>query len=828
MKNKFSIPSYNLAKISAVTAGELSGKENVVVRELVTDSRNYIVSGNSLFVALRGVRHDGHTYLGELAERGLQNFLVEYVPDSLKERNDLNFIVVPDTFRALQQLATFHRSQFTMPVTGITGSNGKTIVKEWLFQLLNADRSVLRSPRSYNSQIGVPLSVWKLSSAYDLAIFEAGISMPGEMQRLKEIIDPDIGIFTNIGQAHQENFSSPGEKVDEKLKLFADCETIIICSDHLEVLAGIERAGMVSKSRFFTWSTKAESATVYASEIVKKEGKTHFSVKYNNIKTNVEIPFSDAASFENAMHCFSFLLLIGYSPGEIAVRMKSLVPVAMRLEQKQGINNCTLINDAYNSDIVSLEIALDFLNQQRQHPRKTVILSDIFQSGMSNEQLYKEVATLLEGKKIHRLIGVGKGLSSCFGLFREGSLFFDDTEDLMRQLGQLQFSNEAILLKGARSFEFERISAQLEKKTHNTVLEINLDSLIHNLNSYRSLLNNGTRVMAMVKAFSYGSGTWEIANILQHQKVDYLGVAFADEGMELRRAGIRLPMMVMNPEETGFDQMIEHELEPEIYSFRVLKKWAEELNSRGISDYPVHLKIDSGMHRLGFLPEDAEDLISFLQKNRCFSIRSVFSHLAASDEPQHDEFTRKQIKTFDVLSKKIQQELKYPVIRHILNSAGIERFPEAHYDMVRLGIGLYGITSDKQLKLQQVSSLKSIISQIKVIEPGESVGYSRNFKAESSVRVGVVPVGYADGLDRRLGNGNGKFFIHGQEVSIIGNICMDMCMINLTGINAQEGDEIIIFGEEFTISDISKKTGTIPYEVLTGISSRVKRVYFRE
>ena len=828
MKNRLTIPSYNLAKIADVTSGKLSGNSNAPVNELVTDSRNYIVSANSLFIALRGVSHDGHTYLRELAVRGLQNFMVEYIPDSLKGRNDLNFIIVPDTLRALQQLAAFHRSQFTLPVIGITGSNGKTIVKEWLFQLLNGDRSVLRSPRSYNSQLGVPLSVWKLSSGYDLAIFEAGISMPGEMQHLKEIIAPDIGIFTNIGQAHQENFSSIEEKVDEKLKLFADCETVIICSDHHEVLAGIERAGMVSKNRFFTWSTKDESATVYVSEIVKKQGKTHFSVKYNNIKTTVEIPFSDAASFENAMHCLSVLLLFGYTPDEIGGRLKSLVPVAMRLEQKQGTNDCTLINDAYNSDIVSLEIALDFLNQQRQHAKKSVILSDIFQSGMSEEQLYKEVAALLEGKKIHRLIGVGKGLSSCSRFFPEGSLFFEKTEDLIEQLGQLHFSNEAILLKGARAFGFEKISAQLEKKTHNTVLEINLNSLVHNLNSYRSLLNNGTRIMAMVKAFSYGSGTWEIANVLQYHKVDYLGVAFADEGMELRRAGIRLPMMVMNPEESGFDQMIEHKLEPEIYSFRVLEKWAEELNSRGISDFPVHLKIDSGMHRLGFLPEDTEKLVSFIQKNRCFRVRSVFSHLAASDEPQHDEFTRKQIKTFDVISEKIQHKLKHPVIRHILNSAGIERFPEAHYDMVRLGIGLYGITSDKQLKLQQVSSLKSIISQIKAIEPGESVGYSRSFMADSPIRVGVVPVGYADGLDRRLGNGNGKFFINGQQVSIIGNICMDMCMVNLNGINAQEGDEIIIFGEDFTISDISEKTGTIPYEVLTGISSRVKRVYFRE
>ena len=828
MKNQPIIFSYNLAKIAAVTAGKLTGRDDVLVRELVTDSRNYIVPGHSLFIALRGLRHDGHTYLSELSERGIQNFLVEYIPDSLADKPHLNFITVPDTLLALQQLAAFHRSQFTIPVAGITGSNGKTIVKEWLFQLMNDDRSVLRSPRSYNSQLGVPLSVWKLTSGYALALFEAGISMPGEMQNLKKIIDPDIGIITNIGRAHQENFTSLEEKVDEKLKLFTDCKTLIYCSDQPEIVAGIERNGISSKCRLFNWSTRDEQATVFVLKTVKQGGHTHFNVKYAGNIIEFEIPFSDAASLENAMHCVSFLLFTGYSTGEITARMKTLVPVAMRLEQKQGVNNCTLINDSYNSDIVSLEIALDFLNQQRQHPAKTVILSDIFQSGQSDEMLYKEIAKLLKGKKINRLIGVGVGLSSHSGFFREDSRFFENTESLLEQLGTLHFSNEAILLKGARSFGFERISAQLEKKTHNTVLEINLNALVHNLNCYRALLDNGTKIMAMVKAFSYGSGTYEIANVLQYQKVDYLAVAFADEGVELRRAGIRLPMMVLNPEETGFDQMIEHELEPEIYSFRVLEKWAEELNARGISDYPVHIKIDSGMHRLGFLPGETEQLIDVFKKKRCFRVRSVFSHLAASDEPQNDDFTRKQIKTFDVISKKIQQELSYPIFRHILNSAGIERFPEAHYDMVRLGIGLYGVTTNKQLNLKQVSSLRSIISQIKKIEPGESVGYSRKFIAKAAVYIGIVPVGYADGLDRRLGNGNGCFLVNGQKVCIIGNICMDMCMVDLSGVTAQEGDEIIIFGEDFTIADISEKTGTIPYEVLTGISSRVKRVYFQE
>jgi Alr-MurF fusion protein len=820
------MPSYKLEKIAEIISGQLIGKGEAEIRNLVTDSRNLFSPVDSLFFAIKGERHDGHNFVEELfRKKNLKNFVVDHFVNSWKDI-DCNFIVVKNVLDALQKLSAHHREHFKGTIIGITGSNGKTIVKEWLYQLMHEDKVIIRSPKSFNSQVGVPLSVWNLESDAELAIFEAGISKPGEMGKLEKIIKPDIGIFTNIGEAHQENFSSLKEKIEQKLELFKNAEVIIYCKDHSLIAKEIEKSAHTNQV-ILDWSSHKKAA-LQITEITDNKNFTSISGNYLDCLVQIKIPFTDKASVENAINCWLLMLHLGYDNNIIENRMQKLQSVAMRLELKKGMNNCTIINDSYNSDIYSLNIALDFLNQQQQQSAKTLILSDILQTGKNETELYNAVSKLVENKKINRLIGIGPALFRNAGMFSCKKDFYLTTEDFLKQLHSGTFQNEAILIKGARNFGFEDISSVLEQKAHRTVLEINLSAMVHNLNYFKSKLKPATKIIAMVKAFSYGSGSYEIANTLEYQNVDYLAVAFADEGVALRQSGIGASIIVMNPEEAGFRAMIEYNLEPEIFSFDELDRFSSFLKLSQIEDFPVHIKLDSGMHRLGFVESEIPELCIELTKNKYINVRSVFSHLAASDEPQHDNFTLLQVSRFDSMSQHIINALGRKVDRHILNSMGIERFPDAQFEMVRLGIGLYGINEFNQAQLRNVSSLKTTILQVKTIAPGETVGYGRKGKVEKDKKIAILPIGYADGYSRKLGNGKGHVWINGHLAGIIGNICMDMCMVDLSGIDAKEGDDVEVFGEHITISELAQQMETIPYEVLTNISSRVKRIYIQE
>lgn len=818
---------YSLGKIAEITGGRQAGETNITIHQLLIDSRSAAVSPFSLFFAINGRNHNGHRYIAELYQRGVRAFVISEPEGQFKSLTGAGFVFVEDTLKALQKLARFHRKLYSCPVVAISGSNGKTIIKEWLYHCLSDKFQITRSPKSYNSQVGVPLSLMLLDENTGMGIFEAGISFPGEMDRLQYMIDPDIGIISNIGEAHQENFRDLEQKAVEKLRLYYGCHTLIYCCDHLIINKILKQTPELAGVRLFGWSTTGKGdLQIY--DVRRTTDKTSFKTSYKNKTLNITIPFTDGASFENAIHCLAFMVWLDTDKTTILSKLAGLPPVAMRLEQKSAIHGCTLINDSYNSDFNSLSIALEVLNQQIQHTRKTLILSDILQSGKKQDELYRNVASLVREKGVDRIIGVGPSMVSYSGVFTIPGKFYENTQAFIAGFNADEFQNEAILIKGSRQFEFEKITALLEQKKHTTRIEINLNALVHNLNYFRSLLQPGTKTMVMVKALSYGSGRHEIASILQFQRVDYLGVAFADEGVSLRQAGITLPIMVMNPEPESFDTMIHYRLEPEIYSFRILEMFHKAVIRNQEIACPVHLKIDSGMHRMGFLPSETERLCQDIIRYRNVKICSIFSHLAGSDEEIHDSFTGSQIETFRQISDQIMGAIGYPVIRHILNSSGIERFPHAQFDMVRLGIGLYGISSVNSSRLHTVSTLKSTILQIKPVEPGETVGYGRLGKPEKPSQIAVVPVGYGDGLNRRLSNGKGKVLVRGNLVPIVGNICMDMTLLDVTGTGAEEGDEVILFGDNPSVMTLAADLDTIPYEVLTGISERVKRVYIHE
>ncbi|HOY30499.1 MAG TPA: bifunctional UDP-N-acetylmuramoyl-tripeptide:D-alanyl-D-alanine ligase/alanine racemase [Bacteroidales bacterium] len=826
--------SYTISEIAAIVKGSLNKNDacDYLVRHLLIDSRKIVSAENSLFFALVTRKNNGHNYLSDLYEKGIRNFVVSSFPENTDNYPEAAFILVKDTLAALQALAAHHRRQFNMPVIGITGSNGKTIVKEWLFQLLAPDKNIVRSPKSYNSQIGVPLSVWEMQPENDLAIFEAGISEPEEMKILQPIINPTIGIFTNIGAAHEKNFIDIRQKVGEKLNLFTKTETLIYCSDNYDIQDRIIQSGIFRKNHFFSWGYK-NKPDLKILKIDKNQNQSIITAAYKSNDISVCIPFTDDASIENAIHCWSLMLYLGYENTMISERMQTLVPVAMRLELKAGINNCSIINDSYSSDLNSLVIALDFMNQQKQHQNKTVILSDILQSSLADDVLYAEIANLLVSKGVSRIIGIGPCISRYENLFPVKKSFFIDTDAFLEKVPGSAFHNETILIKGARIFVFEQISRMLQQKSHETVLEINLNALVHNLNYYQSKIKNGTKVMAMVKALSYGSGGYEIANVLQYHNIDYLAVAYADEGIELRKAQISTPIMVMNPEEESYGLLSKYDLEPEIYNFRTLRLLIETITAYETKEQqklPIHIKIDTGMHRLGFLPEETDELIRVLKQNNSIEVRSVFTHLAASENKNEDEFSRQQIHTLEKVCAQLRQEITTPFMVHVLNSAGISRFTGAHFDMVRLGIGLYGISfyEEEQQNLQNVSTLRTIISQIKTISESDSVGYGRKWTAHKKTRIAIVPIGYADGLNRRLGNGNGYLIVNGIKAPVIGNVCMDMCMIDITNIDASEGDTVYVFNDPDTIKELADKLDTIPYEVLTSVSGRVKRIYYYE
>lgn len=818
-----------LSEIAKIIDGELfAPKENysAIVETVITDSRSFHSGMNTLFFALKGPVHNAHCFIPDLIEKSVRAFVIS---EKKSITDSAEFILVENTTNALQKLAAYNRQNFSHPVIGITGSNGKTIVKEWLNELLSSERKIVRSPKSYNSQVGVPLSVLLMNDSHSLGIIEAGISQPGEMQKLEAIIHPEIGILTNIGDAHQEFFKSIEQKLQEKLVLFQHSKKLIARIDNETALPILERFCKENSTEPFFWSTKRKEARIFF-KVHKSENSCRLQTKINQYEYSFSIPFNDDSAIENACHCFATIIALGINPNHVLSRFGQLQQIAMRLEIKHGINNNILINDYYNSDLNSLQIALSVLKQQavNEYQKKVVILSDIQQTGLPDEALYGEVARLLTEWKIEKLIGIGPHITAHRDKFSIAADFFIDSNEFESRFPYHSIQSAAILIKGARHFHFEKISGLLQQKAHQTVLEINLNALIHNLNVFRGLLNTETKIMVMVKAFSYGSGDVEIARLLQYQNVDYLAVAVADEGVQLRNAGINLPIIVMNPERDSFQNMISYRLEPNIYDTGLLQEFVKSLDEMGIRDFPIHLKIDTGMNRLGLKSEtELNECIRIIQHSDAIKIQSVFSHLAGSDEADFDDFTISQFEKFERAFSLISNAFSYPIDRHILNSAGIERFPEKQYEMVRLGIGLYGV-SQTGLSLESIGTLKSTISQVKNIDKHETVGYNRKGEVSKQSKIAIVPIGYADGIDRKLGNKNGSAFVNGSRAPIIGNICMDMLMLDISTIEAKTGDRVEFFGPNVSITELAQQIDTIPYEILTGISQRVKRIYVQE
>lgn len=824
--------TYTIEKITTLIGARRYGNADANIGFLLTDSRSLCFPEETLFFALKTERHDGHAYIPELYRRGVRNFVVTGMPEGYADGYpEANFLKVTDARKALQRLAERHRDEFNVPVVGITGSNGKTVVKEWLYQLLSPYKYVTRSPRSYNSQTGVPLSVWLMNEQTEVGIFEAGISQPGEMQALRDIIQPTIAVLTNIGAAHQENFASKEEKCHEKTVLFHDAETIVYNADDELIRRTVAESAYKGEQLYYSMTDK--KAPVFIADVTKGDTSTTVTYVYRQgYEEKYTIPFIDDASVANSITCAVVALKLGLSAGELAGGMARLEPVAMRMEVKQGRHGCTLINDSYNSDVNSLDIALDFMNRRPDHQgrRRTLILSDIFQSGETAADLYREVGSLVKKRGVQKFIGIGPELSQHSRAIPVAEKFFFSSVDaFLRSEVFRSMRDEVILIKGARAFGFDRVTDLMVQKVHETVLEVNLGALVENLNYYRSFMKPETKLVCMIKADAYGAGSVEIAKTLQDHRVDYLAVAVADEGATLRRNGITANIMIMNPEMTAFKTMFDYDLEPEVYSFRLLDALIKAAEKEGITDYPVHIKIDTGMHRLGFDPlHDMDALISRLKHQSAVIPRSVFSHFVGSDSDSFDDFSAHQFELFDKASKQLQAAFKHKILRHIDNSAGIEHFPNRQLDMCRLGLGLYGIDSRNNEIIHTVSTLKTTILQLRRVPAGDTVGYSRKGTIEHDSVIAAIPIGYADGLNRHLGNRRGYCLVNGKRAGYVGNICMDVAMIDVTGIDCKEGDTVEIFGEHLPVTVQSDILDTIPYEVLTCISNRVKRVYFQD
>ena len=796
------------------------------IAHLLTDSRKLSFPDSSLFFAIETPLRSGSEFVPELFDNGVRNFVLNKnynIPPHILTR--ANILLVDDTLQALQKLAKYHRKQYNIPVIGITGSNGKTIVKEWLNQLLSPDYDIVRTPRSYNSQIGVPLSIWEIKSSNSLGIFEAGISQPGEMERLEKIIQPSIGILTNIGSAHDEGFTNKEEKFLEKTKLFQHCDTIITAASYW---TSFKKENNFPSSNLFTWGME-DINTLQIKETNTSHSTTTITAKYHSDIVEITIPFSDKASIENAIHCWCTLLSLGIDHKSIQERMLQLRPVDMRLQIVPALNNCTLINDSYSFDINSLNIALSFLRQQKIE--QTVIISDLAFYDLDN---YKSIVSLLEKNHINRVIAIGETWEKLYTLldkkFRKVDIF-PSVQSFLDHIPNLNFNREAILLKGARKFSFERIARFLSNSVHQTRLEISIPALAHNLQLYRKYIRPETKIVAMVKAFGYGCGSIEVATMAQYYHVDYLAVAYADEGIALRNSGISLPIMIMNFDEEAFEAIINYNLEPNIFSLKIYSSFHHFLSEQGIKDYPIHFKIDTGMRRLGFELDEISEMAKLLHNNKTMHVRSAFSHFVASEDPNEDEFTRTQVNQFLEGVNLLEKGIHYKVIKHIANTAAIVRFPEYQFDMVRLGIGLYGVDSAHHIQdsLENVATLVTTIAQIHKIKSGDTVGYNRKGKVYRDSTIATIRIGYADGLNRKLGNGNGHVFIKGAKAPIIGNICMDMAMVDITDIkDVYEGDSVEIFGENISVSEVAKSIDTIPYEILTSIGQRIKRVYVEE
>ncbi|ALO29510.1 bifunctional UDP-N-acetylmuramoyl-tripeptide:D-alanyl-D-alanine ligase/alanine racemase [Porphyromonas gingivalis] len=797
---------------------------------LLTDSRTLSEPATTLFFALRTTSGDGHLYIRDLYDRGVRSFVISDPSKDLMEKMpQANWMRVAHPLDALQRIAALRRSMFDIPVIGITGSNGKTIVKEFLYQLLRKDYRIVRSPRSYNSQIGVPLSVWQMAEEHTLGIFEAGISQMGEMERLESIICPSYGIITNIGGAHQENFPDIKTKLEEKLRLFLHCHTIVYNGDCEEIAAAISFCGLARAG--VSWSRTKPEAHLYVCRLESKDNRTEIDFRCLGKDYSLVLPFTDAASIEDIIHCITLISVLCPEVLSARKRFAGLEPVEMRMEVKAGDHGNTIINDVYSNDVDSLTLALDFQRRRTAETclKKVLILSDILQSGMPSEELYRHVAGQLQVYALDFFVGIGEEIAShrtCFAGM--SAVFFKDVATFLTSGEIERFSNSCILLKGARKYRFEQITERLVQQVHETALRINLSAIIHNLNFYRNLVPSGTKTICMVKAQGYGVGSYELVKTLQEHRVDYIAVAVADEGKELRERGISMPIVVMNPQRNAFQTLIDYGLEPEIYSFALFASFSETVVRNGLVGYPVHIKIDTGMHRLGFLPSDMTQLGEILAKDAGLSIRSVFTHLAGADDPDLDDFTRSQLLSFDAAFASLSSLLGYIPLRHVLNTAGVERFADYHADMIRLGIGLYGVTASGVQGLRPVATLMTTILQIKDISSSDTVGYGRKGRVQQPSRIAIIPIGYADGLDRRLSCGVGEVLVRGHRCPIVGNVCMDICMIDVTGMPAEEGDPVVVFGEELPIEEVARKMNTIPYEVLTGISPRVRRVYFQE
>ena len=811
--------TYTIDEIAQVIGAERKGTTEAKINWLLIDSRSLCFPEETLFFALKTEKNDGHKYIEELYRRGVRNFVVESLP--IQGTKDCNFLMVKSPLKALQDLAAYHRSQLDIPVIGITGSNGKTTVKEWLYQLLSPDFNVCRSPRSYNSQVGVPLSVWLINPHNDLAIIEAGISQSGEMAKLERIVKPTIGVMTNLGAAHQENFMSYGIKCAEKMQLFKDCKTLVLNSKDATILQCAE-----------TLPERVKRVSLQVRQVEKDNDHATIWFEHEGQIGQYTIPFIDDASIENSITCFSTALTV--FTGDIRVlceRMSRLEQVAMRLEVKDGKNGCTLINDSYNSDVQSLDIALDFMSRRpetkKQH--RTLILSDILQSGETPRSLYSRVAQMAASRGIEKVIGVGEELTACEGYFPMEHYMFRTTDALIHSEVFGKLRNEFILIKGARHFRFDKVSDLLTLKVHQTILEVNLNALVNNVRYYRHFMKPETKMVCMVKASGYGVGSLETSKTLQDNGVDYLAVAVADEGADLREAGITANIMIMNPETTSFKMLFDYSLEPEVFSFDLLEQLIYAAEKEGITNFPIHIKLDTGMHRLGFNPEkDMPRLIERLSRQTALVPCSVFSHFVGSDGDEFDAFSHRQFALFDQASRQLQAAYSHKIIRHICNSAGIEHFPEYHLDMVRLGLGLYGINARNNHILNNVATLKTTILQIREVPKGDSIGYSRRTVLERDSRIAAIPIGYADGLNRHLGNRGCYCLVNGQKADYVGNICMDVCMLDVTDIDCKEGDQVEIFGDHLPVTVLSDALGTIPYEVLTGISNRVQRIYIQE
>lgn len=783
---------------------------DIEMQGLAFDSRQIAIQSGVVFFAIAGQNHDGHRFIQDAYEKGVRLFVIE---QEIKMKSDAAYFLAESAIGAMQALASAHRSEFTYPVIGITGSNGKTIVKEWLAQMLDDQFDIVKSPKSYNSQLGVPLSVWAMGAHHNLGIFEAGISEPGEMARLAEVIQPTIGIFTNIGEAHNAGFESISQKATEKAKLFAHAQKVIFCGAH-DIVSKVLKKTRSSQVDLIAWNIIEQKGKKYRLEVLNKQ--LTFFLKYD-----------DPASVENIMHCAAMLTVLGYDQEFIQLRLNRLSSIKMRLEMKQAINRSYVIDDTYNNDLYGLEVALDFLGRQNQRSKKTVILSDLYQTGLSNESLYTRVNELLQKNNIQKFIGIGNDINQSSACFHIPSSFYKSTQDFL-SIGYTP-ADEIVLVKGARDFEFELIVNSLEQKAHGTVLEVNLENLIHNLNFYRSKLRPDTKIMVMVKALAYGGGNFEIANLLQFHKVDYLGVAYGDEAVELRKNGIHIPIMIMNVSSTSFRLLKEYNLEPEIYSLDQLVDFLDYFEN--MQDLPsIHIKLETGMNRLGFTEANLQRLIEQLKLHKNLKVKSIFSHLAGSEDPRHADYTQQQAERFERMSSAIMDNLWYKPMQHLVNTGGIANYPKLHFDMVRLGIGLHGFdpTQTEQGQLKIVSSLKCNVSQVKKIPAGESIGYGRSGFAKKDTTIAIVPIGYADGYLRAFGNGIGKMLINGQLVPTIGNVCMDMTMIDVTDVSVKSGDEVVIFGEKPGISDLADWIKTIPYEILTNVSQRVKRVFLSE